>query len=377
MPLASSSVKAAATKPAGAPLPPHSGAVARIPKPAPAPQADVFSDPDPSAKEAPATSATTTTAKTAAPGLGSPKKKAAAEFDYSLLRGQSEENLINALKDRDIRHRELLERFNERKKTNAKTQQMLQTLIDKVGGPASAPAAPAPGVPPAAASASPPTTLSYSQVAAARGAPSLAPLGPRLDFGTDYEAQRALARSALAPSRRPAPRANAEGGIVSPPMEDLAPIWVKIARMPTKSLRGHLRMLGIPTSLIHDYAFVRENTLQVIAVQHGRDRLEDCFRREGFAVFDSFDPTRPREESASAAEHEYARSSFRRQVANSVEHALSRGREGVANFYKGWLARAEKEWLKQPSAEATGSKAPAPGPAAPAAEAEAGPAPRC
>ncbi|CAD6940970.1 unnamed protein product [Tilletia controversa] len=178
MPLASSSVKAAATKPAGAPLPPHSGAVARIPKPAPAPQADVFSDPDPSAKEAPATSATTTTAKTAAPGLGSPKKKAAAEFDYSLLRGQSEENLINALKDRDIRHRELLERFNERKKTNAKTQQMLQTLIDKVGGPASAPAAPAPGVPPAAASASPPTTLSYSQVAAARGAPSLAPLGP-------------------------------------------------------------------------------------------------------------------------------------------------------------------------------------------------------
>ncbi|KAE8181311.1 hypothetical protein CF336_g8966 [Tilletia laevis] len=342
MPLASSSVKAAATKPAGAPLPPHSGAVARIPKPAPAPQADVFSDPDPSAKEAPATSATTTTAKTAAPGLGSPKKKAAAEFDYSLLRGQSEENLINALKDRDIRHRELLERFNELKKTNAKTQQMLQTLIDKVGGPASAPAAPAPGVPPAAASVSPPTTLSYSQVAAARGAPSLAPLGPRLDFGTDL---RRSARSPVAPSPHP-----------------------------DDPLRVRTRKAAF---LIHDYAFVRENTLQVIAVQHGRDRLEDCFRREGFAVFDSFDPTRPREESASAAEHEYARSSFRRQVANSVEHALSRGREGVANFYKGWLARAEKEWLKQPSAEATGSKAPAPGPAAPAAEAEAGPAPRC
>ncbi|KAE8232580.1 hypothetical protein CF326_g2383 [Tilletia indica] len=350
MPTASGA-HAAAPKapPAPPPPPPHSGATARPAKPVVTRAADVFSGVDAAPTALPAALALPSPEKTipSAPETPKRKKKTAVDIEYTSLKGLGEDRLIDLLKDRDVKHRELLERFNESKKENLKTQQLLRLVIEKMGMSA----------PPSTATnainvttepaSSPDGSNTYASIAAKR-----LPLPPQR---SDFEAQRAQARSALAPVRRPSPRVNPDGVVVSPPKEDLTPIWIKIARLPTKSLRGHLRLLGIPTSLIHDYSFVRENTLQVIAVKNGRDRLVDSFRREEFVVFETFDPTRPRSEDASAKEHEYARSSFRRQVANSIEHARSRGREGVADYYAAWLARAEEDWAKKPLAAEEGA----------------------
>ncbi|KAK0550999.1 hypothetical protein OC844_006647 [Tilletia horrida] len=294
----------------------------------------------------------------------------ASEPDYGTFRGWGEERLISLLQDRDIKHAEQSKQIHEQSKqidaltkTINKLQATLQQAVERMAMPwdsrsaaavlssaAPTPAlfpTPAPLPTPSASAPAPrgipgPVAGSSSAIPSTLTAADFPPL-PTVD-------RRALARAALAPVRQKLPRSDGAGRVLSPPSEALTPLWVKIARQPFQQLRAHLRALGIPTSLIHDYAFVRENTLQVIAVKDGRNRLATSFAAEGFTVFETFDPTRPRPGDLPANEHEYARDRFRRQVSNSVEHANARGRPGVAAFYSAWLQRVERDWANTNSA---------------------------
>ncbi|KAL9933184.1 hypothetical protein V8E36_007902 [Tilletia maclaganii] len=230
-----------------------------------------------------------------------PKKKKKTERE--ILASLPNEALIRIIEEKDAKHNALLDAFNKMSKRLDRVENTLHA--GGTGAPAvtitgaSAAAAPAPAPAPTASLVQP--GLSTTSFPALGGASSTGNAVPRPSYSS-------AAASALAA---------------------------------TPGEEAPLQQLRIPTSLIHDYAFVRENTLQMIAIKDGRERLIAALRHEGIEVFDEFGPTRPRHADASSAEHEYARERFRRMAASSIAHAEKQGSSGVVRLFEEWLKRME------------------------------------
>ncbi|KAL9932994.1 hypothetical protein V8E36_008249 [Tilletia maclaganii] len=333
---------------------------------------------------APATPVRAPTSSTVPAPPATPKKKKA---DCESLSSLSVEVLIRIIEEKDAKHSAMLDQFNKLQKRydrlEAKSDAMLDKLTDVLATGTGASAATAPPSALTASLVQPGLSISSfpalgataptgdtvarpSYSAAAASAPAAAP---------EVDA-RARARAALAPRRAVTIRNDGGDGPREVPAEALAPLFVKIARQPIRGLRQALQQLRIPTSLIHDYAFVRENTLQMIALKDGRERLIAALRHEGIEVFDEFDPTRPRHADASSAEHDYARERFRRVAASSIAHAEKQGSTGVVLLFEEWLKRMETahETVRPPPASSPASvsisdSVPGPGPASSSASA--------
>ncbi|KAE8217482.1 hypothetical protein CF319_g8437 [Tilletia indica] len=145
----------------------------------------------------------------------------------------------------------------------------------------------------------------------------------------------------IRPRGRPQSGATLTGTATPSSTDQLGTVYIKLHRTPMRQLRGALQVLFIPTSLILDYAFVRENTLQVMVKMESRDRLERAFRSAGIEIYDSYDPLRPASASASAEEQTYAWDRFVRVVDSGIAHGRAMGRVAVVGFYEEWKAREE------------------------------------
>ncbi|KAL9940083.1 hypothetical protein V8E36_000788 [Tilletia maclaganii] len=306
-----------------------------------------------------------------------PKKKKKTERE--ILASLPNEALIRIIEEKDAKHNALLDAFNKMSKRLDRVENTLHaggtgaSAVTITGASAAAAPAPAPAPAPTASLAQP--GLSITSFPALDGAASTGNAVPRPYYSsaaasalaaTPGEEARARARAALAPRRAATIRNSGENGPREVPAEALAPLFVKIARQPIRGLRQALQQLRIPTSLIHDYAFVRENTLQMIAIKDGRERLIAALRHEGIEVFDEFDPTRPRHADASSAEHEYARERFRRVAASSIAHTEKQGSSGVVRLFEEWLKRMEtahKTPTPTPASSSVPVVAPSPAPA--------------
>ena len=105
--------------------------------------------------------------------------------------------------------------------------------------------------------------------------------------------------------------------------------------------RRALQVLSVRTSLIRDYAWVRENTLQVLVPAAGRDSLVASFKTADISVFENFDPTRPSSQNPSAEEREYAWTRLTRIAESGIEHGRSTNLPGVVAFYEEWKRRED------------------------------------
>ncbi|KAL9935125.1 hypothetical protein V8E36_006201 [Tilletia maclaganii] len=123
--------------------------------------------------------------------------------------------------------------------------------------------------------------------------------------------------------------------------EALVTVYVALHRAPMAKFRRALQALGVRTSLIRDYAWVRENTLQVLVPTAGRDSLIASFKTAEISVFENFDPTRPSSQSPSAEEREYAWTRLTRIAESGIEHGRSTNRPGVVAFYEEWKRRED------------------------------------
>ncbi|KAL9935316.1 hypothetical protein V8E36_005664, partial [Tilletia maclaganii] len=275
-----------------------------------------------------------------------PKKKKKADREYEGLASLSNEALIRLIMEKDSKHAALLDQYNKMNKRLERVENLRVASTTTTATVAAAGAA----APSAPASTSAQPGLNTIAFPALGDLASTATTLPRLSYlsadalahtAVHGEDARTRARAALAPRRATTIREGGGDGPRDVPAEVLAPLFVKIAWQPIRGLLQALQQLRIPTSLIHDYAFVRENTLQMIAIKDGRERLIAALRHEGIEVFDEFDPTRPRHEDASAAEHDYARERFRRVAASSIAHAEKQGSLGVARLFQDWLKQME------------------------------------